>query len=101
MLVAVMALILFALPFFMPSVILRVIAIGVFITYCFLGYLLIRFTIKEVKAKESFEDQVKQRTQELSERNEELEKFYKLTIGRELKMAELKSKIKEIEEEKK
>ncbi|MFA5643325.1 MAG: histidine kinase N-terminal 7TM domain-containing protein [Candidatus Paceibacterota bacterium] len=100
-LVAVMALILAALPFFMPSVILRVIAIGVFIIYCFLGYLLIRFTIKEVKAKESFEGQVKQRTQELSERNEELEKFYKLTIGRELKMAELKSKIKEIEEEKK
>jgi hypothetical protein len=53
--------------------------------------------MKEVRAKETFEGLVKQRTQELSERNKELEKFYKLTIGRELRMAELKEKIKEIE----
>jgi len=35
---------------------------------------------------------------ELSQRKEELEKFYRLTVGRELKMMELKQKVKELEE---
>jgi len=35
--------------------------------------------------------------QEIQKRKEELEKFYKLTVGRELKMIELKKKIKELE----
>jgi len=47
---------------------------------------------------------VKERTAELSKayeelkiRQEEIERWYSLTIGRELRMAELKQKIKEIE----
>ena len=35
--------------------------------------------------------------QELQSKVEELERFYKLSVGRELKMAELKNKIKELE----
>jgi len=35
---------------------------------------------------------------EIEKRKEELEKFYKLTVGRELRMIELKKKIKELEE---
>lgn len=35
---------------------------------------------------------------QLKEKKEELEKFYKLTVGRELRMIELKKKIKELEE---
>jgi len=35
---------------------------------------------------------------EIKKRKEELEKFYKLTVGRELRMIELKKKIKELEE---
>jgi hypothetical protein len=35
---------------------------------------------------------------EVKNRKEELEKFYRLTVGRELKMMELKQKIKELEE---
>ena len=36
--------------------------------------------------------------QELREKNEELEKFKEMTIGRELKLIELKNKVKELEE---
>jgi hypothetical protein len=45
----------------------------------------------------SLEEQVKQRTKELQERIDQLQRFQKLTVGRELKMAELKKKIKELE----
>ncbi len=38
--------------------------------------------------------------EEIDKRKTELEKFYKLTVGRELKMAELKKEIKRIQEEK-
>lgn len=41
--------------------------------------------------------QSKQMQEELEERNEELEAFNRMTIGRELKMVELKQKIKELE----
>ena len=35
---------------------------------------------------------------EIEKRKAELERFYKLTVGRELRMIELKKKIKELEE---
>lgn len=44
----------------------------------------------------SLEDMVKKRTGELEEKIKELEKFNRLTIGRELRMMELKKIIKEI-----
>jgi len=48
---------------------------------------------------ESLEGQVKQRTKELQEKMEELGKFNKLAVGRELKMIELKEEIKKLKEE--
>jgi hypothetical protein len=69
------------------------------------GWWLVNSVRKEVEAKEVLEQKVQERTRELGqskkvaeERAVELEKWYKLTIGRELRMAELKEKIKETEE---
>lgn len=45
------------------------------------------------------EEKVKERTKELREKIEELEKFHKLAVGRELKMIELKEEIKKLKEE--
>jgi len=36
--------------------------------------------------------------EEIKKDKEALERFYKLTVGRELKMAELRQKVKELEE---
>jgi len=46
---------------------------------------------------ESREDIIEKRTKELLERLEELEKFHRLAVGRELKMIELKKELKELE----
>jgi nitrate/nitrite-specific signal transduction histidine kinase len=46
---------------------------------------------------ENLELEVQERTKDLKEKINELEKFHKLAIGRELKMIELKKKIKELE----
>lgn len=43
------------------------------------------------------DQKVKERTQQLQQRINQLERFQQLTIGRELKMVELKKKIKELE----
>jgi methyl-accepting chemotaxis protein len=48
---------------------------------------------------ESLDEQVKERTKELLEKINELEKFSKLAVGRELKMIELKEEIKKLKEE--
>ncbi len=47
--------------------------------------------------KEKLEAMVRERTKEFQEKVEELEKFQKLTIGRELKMVKLKKEIKELQ----
>ena len=54
-------------------------------------------------AEELYEnrEQLQGAYQEIKQRKEDLEKFYKLTVGRELKMIELKKKIKELEEKEK
>ncbi|MCD5396467.1 MAG: HAMP domain-containing protein [Candidatus Pacebacteria bacterium] len=55
---------------------------------------------KELEELAQFLDEkVKERTKELQERVKELEKFHKFTVGREIKMVELKNKIKKLEEE--
>lgn len=48
-------------------------------------------------AKAGLEERVKERTKELEEKVGELERFNKLVVDRELKMAELKERIKELE----
>jgi membrane protein implicated in regulation of membrane protease activity len=94
----------------------------IFLSFSFLGYLLIRLTQKEIKAKEeaeklaqksrelsgTLEQRVKERTKELEKsyneikkRSEELEEFYDLTVGRELKIVELKKEIKKLKDKSK
>ncbi|MFA5742448.1 MAG: hypothetical protein WC921_00425 [Candidatus Paceibacterota bacterium] len=79
-----------------------------FILFCFIGYLLIKANRKEIQKSEVLEEKVAERTKELQasnqglkEREEELTKFYNLTVGREVRMAELKEKIKSLEEKNK
>lgn len=45
------------------------------------------------ESAKNLDEKVKERTKELQERVEELEKFHRLTVGRELKMFELKEEI--------
>lgn len=77
-----------------------------------IAYLLIKASRREVQRSEILEQKVAERTKELEEakkiaessqkiaeeRAAELEKWYKLTVGREMRMAELKDKIKEMEQ---
>jgi len=49
------------------------------------------------KYSESLEMKVKKRTKELEQKNEELARFNRLAVGRELRMVELKKKIEELE----
>ncbi len=70
------------------------------------GYFLAMIDITHLKRiHQEMEEKIKSQTKELREKLEELEKFQKVTIGRELKMIELKNEIqklkKEIEELKK
>lgn len=48
---------------------------------------------------ENLEDQIRERTGDLQKRVLELERLHKLTVGRELKMIELKKEIKKLKEE--
>ena len=64
----------------------------------FIGYFIAIVDITELKHLQlNLEKKVAERTKELQEKLEDLEKFAKITIDRELKMVELKNKIKEIE----
>lgn len=89
----------------------------IFIFFLLVGYLLIRVTQEEVRRKiqaeklaqelkdlnKTLEERVNQRTKELKKsydeikkRTEELEKFYNLTVDRELKILELKKQLKDL-----
>ncbi|MFZ3383859.1 MAG: PAS domain-containing protein, partial [Candidatus Methanoperedens sp.] len=50
-----------------------------------------------LKHREHLEELVKERTAQVNQKNEELEKFNKFFVGRELKMIELKKKVAELE----
>ena len=64
-----------------------------------IGYFLAFSDITETKAlRENLEQRVEERTKELQERVDELEQFHRLTVNRELKMAELKTEIEELKE---
>jgi len=111
-LVSIMALFLFFLPFVMETTQMIALTAGLFLAFCFCGYLLIKGAIREAKQKDVLEQKVAERTADLEKaknlaeqqtaeviaRKEELERFYHLTVGRELKMIELKKKIKELQE---
>lgn len=56
-------------------------------------------TLALEEEKASLAEKVKAKTKELQDRLRELEKFQKLTVGRELKMIELKKEIKKLKEE--
>jgi nitrogen fixation/metabolism regulation signal transduction histidine kinase len=51
------------------------------------------------KMAQSLEVKIEERTKELQKRLKELERFHRLTVGRELRMSELKKKIKKLEKE--
>jgi len=94
-----------------------VFSIFVFIVFLAMGYFLIKSTDREIKRteeaerlagqlkqlNETLEDRVKKRTKELQgsfkelkERNDELEKFYNLTVDRELEMITMKKELKDL-----
>ena len=56
-------------------------------------------TLALEEEKASLAEKVKAKTKELQDQLRELEKFQKLTVGRELKMVELKKEIKKLKEE--
>jgi len=58
-------------------------------------------TIELKDLNKSLEEKVSQRTGELQKKVDELNKWYRLTVGRELRMVELKKEIKELRENKK
>jgi Skp family chaperone for outer membrane proteins len=100
-----MGLALIVFPFLMPDLLLQAISWFLFAAYCATGYLLIKTSLKELQVKETLETEVKKRTEQLQKayddmkgQKEEIEKWYKLTIGRELRMAELKKEINELKE---
>lgn len=86
--------------------------LSIFFIFCFIGALLIKVNRKDARQNEILEEKVRERTENLRKSNtaleqskkvaedraQELKKWYELTIGRELRMAELKEQIKKMEE---
>ncbi|MGZ5075930.1 MAG: PAS domain-containing protein [Methylobacter sp.] len=53
-------------------------------------------TISDISARKAVEEALRQQTQELAQRNEELERFNRATVGRELDMIALKQQVNEL-----
>jgi len=105
-LMGTMAITLLIIPFFTETFWFKIFFLIFFLFFCWFGFVLIRYTHREARQKEILEQKVQERTKDLQntydqlkEKQVELEKFYKLTVGRELKMVELKEKIKELKGE--
>ncbi|KPJ55839.1 hypothetical protein AMJ49_06245 [Parcubacteria bacterium DG_74_2] len=62
------------------------------------GYLFNKTTIEVIETEREIQKKIEQAKNKLQARVDELERFHKLTIGREIKMVELKKKIKELEQ---
>jgi len=104
LLVGAMAIVLFVISFFADNLGMRIFLLFFFLFFCWFGFVLIRYTHREIKQKEILEKMVADRTKglqkafdELKISKGELERFYHLTVGRELRMIELKQKNKELE----
>ena len=118
-LVAIIGVILLVQALLAETIQAQVLGMVTFFAFLIVGYLLVKVTHKEIARKEeaeslaeklkelneTLEERVEERTKELEEsyheikkRKDELEKFYQLTVGREMKMIELKKKIKELED---
>lgn len=97
LLVGIFGVVLLILPIFSEGL-LKTASMFIFIFFLVIGYLLIRYTHREVKQKEVLEQLVKERTRELAEKVAELNKWYHLTVGRELRMAELKDENRKLKE---
>jgi len=54
--------------------------------------------IRDITERKKYEEELKKLNEELKAKVDELEKFQKVAVGRELKMIELKKKIQELEE---
>ncbi len=66
----------------------------------FIGYFMGITDITELREfQEKLEEKVQERTKELQAKVEELERFHRLTVGRELKMMELKKSLDEAQKE--
>ena len=57
-------------------------------------------TVQDITKLKKTEQEKEKLTNELQRRVNELERFQKITVGRELRMIELKKKIKELEKQK-
>lgn len=105
-LVASIGIILMILPFLMKTTPLKILTITVFFFFSAIGYLLIKYAYQENEQNEILEQKVKERTQALQDAYEnikkdktDLERFYRLAVGRELKMVDLKKEIKKLKDE--
>jgi len=58
----------------------------------------VQVVARDITGRKKVEEEMKESKDELQSKVEELERFTKLAVGRELKMIELKKKIKELEE---
>lgn len=64
----------------------------------FIGYFIALSDIGEIKnLQQGLEQKIQKRTEELRDRIDELEHFREITVGRELKIVELKNRIRELE----
>ena len=118
-LVGVIGILLLVQIFIAPTTWLKIFNVTIFILFSIFGYLLIRYTHQEIHQKEILEEKVKERTKELDNAYQQLEKakeelekaynqvliekdkferLYKATLGREMRIIELKEAVKEKEE---
>ena len=112
-LVGVFGILLLFQIFIAPTTWLKIFNGTIFILFSIFGYLLIRYTHQEIHQKEILEEKVKERTKELEKAKEELEKaynqvliekdkferLYKATLGREMRIIELKEEVRSLKEE--
>ena len=99
-LVGTVGIILVILPFLVESSALKALMVSTFLFFCVIGYLLMKYTFQEERQRDILEQRVRERTKDLQNAYEnikktkdDLERFHKLAVGRELKMIELKKEI--------